>query len=159
MLRLFLVVLALSVSSCTCTGPGSPPGARHRFTSQGEGATNRLPLNPLRVGAVLGDGPGTQIADGVIDTPNGRELRLTKTFGGFVTRVSQTSEGLFFTASTVDGAALTPVLVVPATVRVGMAWEVFTQSQDKPLYRFEVQGSGRRRSCSQSIAGASGPHP
>lgn len=128
----------LVVSSCSCPGTG-PTGARFRITSQGEGPTNQLPLNPLRVGAVLGDALATQIIDGVIDTPNGRELRLTKTFGGFVTRVSQSTDGLFFTASTVDGTNVTPVLVVPTTVRVGMAWDVFTQSDEKPLYHFEVK--------------------
>lgn len=132
---LLAAVLGVFACACSCQGPGTPAGARYRFTSQGEGATNALPLNPLRVGSVVGG----SIVDGVLETANGRELRLTNTFSGLVTRVAFGADGLFFTASNIDGIEARPVLVVPATVRVGMTWEVFVDRSDVPLYRFEVK--------------------
>lgn len=134
--RLAVVALLGVVSACQCGG-GAPPGAKYRFTSEGEGPTNAAPLNPLRVGSVLGEGVDTTIIDGVIETPSGRELRMTRVFSNLVTRVTQAPDGLFFTGSTADGTAPTPLLVVPATVRVGMKWEVFSEAE-APLYRYEV---------------------
>jgi hypothetical protein len=104
--RLAVVALLGVVSACQCGG-GAPPGAKYRFTSEGEGPTNAAPLNPLRVGSVLGEGVDTTIIDGVIETPSGRELRMTRVFSNLVTRVTQAPDGLFFTGSTADGTAPT----------------------------------------------------
>ncbi len=134
---LALGLLTLLAAGCTCASSSSPGDARHRFTAQGEGPANQLPLNPLRVGSVMGEGTDTALIDGVVDTTSGRELRMTNVFSGLVTRVLNTAEGLFFTGSTTDGTAPRPILVVPATVRVGMAWEVLGD-QDAVLYTYRV---------------------
>lgn len=128
-------VLVAGFASCTCAP--APQTARFVVTREGSGPANALPLNPLRVGSVLGEGLERQLIDGVIDAPGGRELRLTKVFSGTITRVRVTDEGLFFTGSTVDGDAPGAILVVPAKVRVGMAWDVFTEG-DAAAYHFEV---------------------
>lgn len=120
------------LASCTCSGTQQP--ARFTFTSQGDGPTNTAPLNPLRVGALVGVGTQRALIDG-FSGPS--ELRLTSVFSGNITRVLTTADGLFFAGSTVDGISPTPILVVPAKVRLGMKWDVFTDG-DTRAYGFEV---------------------
>jgi hypothetical protein len=138
-----LLGLAVVVVASSCggggggaTGPGGA-GARYSFKSQGTGPTNAKPLNPLRVGWVGGASTDLSIIDSGVTTGAGKELRMTNVFSGNVTRVLVDKDGLFFAGSTVDGVAPNPLLVVPATVRAGMKWDVFTEGS-APLYTYEV---------------------
>lgn len=129
-----LLLVVVAFFGCA---PKGPSNARYKFTAEGSGQTNALPLNPLRVGWVGGEATDRSFIDGFIETETGKELRMTNAFSGLVTRVAHLPDGLFFTASNVDGKEARPILIVPTKVRVGMKWEVFTEGSD-PLYRYEV---------------------
>jgi hypothetical protein len=119
-----LVGLSLFVAACGGGGGGgaAPGGGGYHFVSMGTGEENTKPLNPLRYGSVFGTGRASVIADGYVDLPSGRALRLTEVLSGVVTYVAQKPEGLFVLGGTLDGLDKGSELIVPAKVRLGMKW-------------------------------------
>ncbi len=142
----FLVAL-VGTAACTCGGNGAPPGAKYKFTADGTGPEGKK-LSPRVIGQ-LHSAFGF-VKDGVIQGPAGASIRDHEFFNETYSAAVQTDVGLFITASTEDGVLANPTLLVPATVRVGMKWEVFADQSD-PAYRYEVT------SRQEGVATAFGP--
>jgi len=130
MVRLWVVLVCGMIGCNSCEDSGAPGGARFDFTSEGSGPANAAPLNPLRNG-MYRDGV---IVDGTIDLASGRARRMFLP-GGEVTYVIDAEVGLFVAGGSLDGVLAHPILLVPATVRKGMAWTV---EADTTSYSFVV---------------------
>jgi hypothetical protein len=110
----------LVLLTANCSRSNAPPGAKYKFTSDGTGpeGTN---LSPLRVGQAGGAGD-TSIVDGMIAQGASQATRVhdfhLEGYESFV----DFPIGQFSTATSVFGVLESPKLVVPAKVRVGMAW-------------------------------------
>lgn len=128
-------VLLLALVVMGCPGPGDVPnGAQFKFTADGTGTPNAAPLDPLRDGTYRGG----LLVDGTVDLKTGRARRVIEQATGQVTYVIDSKIGLFMAGGQVDGILENPVLLVPATVRVGMKWEVTLKDDEVPAYTFEV---------------------
>lgn len=119
-------------AGCTPGGTG-PVGARYTFTSEGAGEANTASLDPLRDGTYRGG----LLVDGTVDLPAGRARRVIEVGSGEYTYVIDTKVGLFLAGGLIDGVLANPILLVPATVRVGMKWTV-AQGDDPNANAFEV---------------------
>lgn len=121
-------------TGCSCgTGTG-PSNAKYRFTAQGQGPEGKN-LDPHRIGQASNN--FNLLIDGVVQTPSGLAVRAHQFELETFTATIETEAGVFVVGSTQDGALENPTLLVPATVRVGMKWDVFLDKPE-PAYRYEV---------------------
>lgn len=105
--------------------------------SEGAGPANDAPLWPLPVGARYG------MTDGSVQTVLGTDVRggvdVVRFHGaGGVSWFATGGPGVRLVAATSDGDLDVPLLLVPDTVRVGMAWEVDLNLDGAPDVSFEV---------------------
>jgi len=135
MLRVITVAVSLSLlSSVGCTCGADAAGARYKFTADGTGPEGKN-LNPLRVGQV--DSDFTSVIDGLAEQPRGRAFRIHHFPSGTFESWLETPTGQFVTSTTDLGVISSPLLVLPATVRVGMKWETFLD-KETPAFSYEV---------------------
>lgn len=128
---LLTTAILASSTQLHCGGDSSakaPPGARFNVVSPGSGDSNAEPLLPLRVGSVLR--PTNVDANPSFSTiEDAGEIGGAPAVGVFASGsfelYAKAADGVFRIGASGTGLDPHPALVVPATVRVGMTWDVF----------------------------------
>ena len=122
----WLLLVVSSLGGLTCSESG--PSFKTTVTAQGEGETNTAPLWPLRLGARWGSWVVTEVR-----REGGEDVHVLATEGSNGTSTPTdhwpllvVRKGAIYGLGTTYHRAATPILVVPATVRVGMKWETRT---------------------------------
>jgi hypothetical protein len=134
-----VLAVAVLASLCACGGGGPPtPVADARFTAQGEGPENALPLEPMRLGMWRRTSAGLQETAMVTaeESLGGRPVLMFESLRNPIA-LTETEQGLLLLGSVLDGHYPKPILHVPAKVRVGMEWEVWFDDSG-PRYRYQV---------------------
>lgn len=137
-----LLLLTLALGACgdgdedTASGFQVLP-AKHEIVAPGEGEPNAAPLLPLRPGLTFWDRYGEVSAQVKGPMRLGNQTVLTVAGPLQEDWWSVTGEGVFYHGNSHTGPKPRPVLMVPATVRVGMKWQSYHDG-DEPAVVGEV---------------------
>lgn len=135
--------VALALVFLGCGGGGGGPGPEEgelEILDEGTGDANVEPLFPLRSGTLSSYRRGTVRAP--VELPDGRiahrylnearQLSMTGPLDAASENwLAEGDEGVWFLGSTNGGMLDTPILLVPATVRVGMRWRTGSASTSR----------------------------
>lgn len=123
-----IALIALLLAGC-----GGDDPTWFTITDSGEGAANSQPLWPLSVGYRAGQ----RVVDGMVDSRLGPLYRLA----GYAELTAELylvdARGVFYAGSVDEGLRAAPILKVPAVVRSGMKWTVYTDGQADLEYTVE----------------------
>lgn len=130
----WLVLVPLAVVNCSSSKDAS--GGHFTVLDPGSGPSNARPLDPLPVGERRSSPAAPTVVIAALQR-NGVTVKQVLGTDGTVVWISENGDGQFLFASSLDGVLSDPVLLVPASVKVGMKWQAgaytFTVTDSKTM--------------------------